>query len=662
MTTVRTAPLLVACCSLALAAAAPSVAQTATRLSILQAEDRRAETAADLATLRLGARGADNANALIAIRALGRLERPALITDLLVALKRSLPEVRAEAANAIGQAAEGWKQHPPSGALDPIERALEARLDVESVPEVRAALFDTLGRLPYTTKEQADRVEQRMLSEFADHEATGDRLGLAQGIEVFVRRQRALRPPGDALIAALVDLAALRPNEATSGARIRRLALESLTSASGVDDATIRRSAADPDSQVRRLAIRAAAAPGPAHDGSIGALLIAALADSASIVRLEAARGLRSALGDQACPFLIGATKDRDTGVSLMALDQLSGCGGLADAVTALDHTVNDLSEAGSARGWHRSAHALVALAGAMPAAAGAALPQFLGSSVWQLRMYAARAAVVLNDRPVLEKLAADADDNVREAAINGLATAAGHAADSTYIAALRRGGHQVLRAAAIALAGSPSPDAAIPALKSALQKLMEEGTDNGTDPRDAITATLASLGAPPTAPKSARPPHRVDFNAADLKRLASPRARITIRGVGSIELALFTREAPATVLRFARLAESGYYNGLTFHRIVPNLVTQGGSPGANEYVGDDWYMRDELGLWPHVRGAVGISTRGRDTGDAQIFIDTVDNPRFDHDYTVFAQVLNGIDLADLILEGDVIDTVEIIP
>src|SRR5207237_7825903 len=114
------------------------------------------------------------------------------------------------------------------------------------------------------------------------------------------------------------------------------------------------------------------------------------------------------------------------------------------------------------------------------------------------------------------------------------------------------------------------------------------------------------------------------------------------IRGVGTFELALFTSEAPATVLRFAHLAESGYYDGLTFHRVVPNFVIQGGSPGANEYIGDASYMRDEVGLWPHVRGAVGISTRGHATGHAQIFIDVVDNARLEHDYTVFAQVLTA--------------------
>ena len=135
----------------------------------------------------------------------------------------------------------------------------------------------------------------------------------------------------------------------------------------------------------------------------------------------------------------------------------------------------------------------------------------------------------------------------------------------------------------------------------------------------------------------------------------------MTIRDAGTFDLALLTAEAPATVLRFVKLAEAGYYNGLTFHRVVPNFVIQGGSPGASEYLGDAAYMSDEVGLWPHVRGAVGISTRGRDTGDAQFFVNLVDNPRFNHEYTVFGQVLNGIDVIDRVLEGDVIERIEIL-
>jgi len=70
--------------------------------------------------------------------------------------------------------------------------------------------------------------------------------------------------------------------------------------------------------------------------------------------------------------------------------------------------------------------------------------------------------------------------------------------------------------------------------------------------------------------------------------------------------------------------------------------------------------MRDELGRLTHARGTVGISTRGRDTGDAQIFINLVDNPRLDMDYTVFAEVVRGIEVIDGILEGDVIERIEI--
>ena len=71
--------------------------------------------------------------------------------------------------------------------------------------------------------------------------------------------------------------------------------------------------------------------------------------------------------------------------------------------------------------------------------------------------------------------------------------------------------------------------------------------------------------------------------------------------------------------------------------------------------------VTDETGIWPHVRGSVGLSSGARGY-DGQFFIDLVDNPRFDHRYTVFAQVLNGFDVIDRVLEGDVIDRIDILP
>jgi peptidyl-prolyl cis-trans isomerase B (cyclophilin B) len=396
------------------------------------------------------------------------------------------------------------------------------------------------------------------------------------------------------------------------------------------------------------------------------AVLTRGLEDAVPMVRIEALRGMPEPSGEQACGAALAALADPETQVALVALDRLAHCGSWTDAVTRLEGTVNDLSRAGSPRGWHRAAHAVVALASAAPDRAAAALGQgqFTGSSVWQLRMYAARAAALLGDRDRLEVLAKDPDDNVAEAAIEGLVKVSGHSSDAVYVAALSRSGYQAIRAAALALDGSPDPGTAVPALKAALQRLVAEGHANSVDTRTALVATLSKLGSsPPARPlRTAVAPAPSILNAEDLRRLVAPRARITIAGVGTFELALFPSEAPATVLQFVDLARSGYYGGLTFHRVVPNFVVQGGSPGANEYVGYPSQMRDEVGLWPHVRGAVGISTRGRDTGDAQIFIDLVDNPRLDHQYTVFGQVLNGSEVIDRVLEGDVIERIEILP
>ena len=110
------------------------------------------------------------------------------------------------------------------------------------------------------------------------------------------------------------------------------------------------------------------------------------------------------------------------------------------------------------------------------------------------------------------------------------------------------------------------------------------------------------------------------------------------------------------------RLVKAGYYNGLTFHRILPGFIIQGGSPDANEFVGDGPFMRDELGLRSNARGTVGTSTRGRDTGDAQFYVNLVDNPRLDHEYTVFGEITRGMEVVDRITEGDTMVSVEPLP
>ena len=109
-------------------------------------------------------------------------------------------------------------------------------------------------------------------------------------------------------------------------------------------------------------------------------------------------------------------------------------------------------------------------------------------------------------------------------------------------------------------------------------------------------------------------------------------------------------------------MAREGRFDGLTWHRVVPNFVVQGGSPAANEYAGHGAFTRDEVGLVGHWAGTLGISTRGRDTGDGQPFFNLVDNLRLDHDYTVFGFVVEGLEAVGRVRAGDVIESIRLRP
>jgi cyclophilin family peptidyl-prolyl cis-trans isomerase len=303
----------------------------------------------------------------------------------------------------------------------------------------------------------------------------------------------------------------------------------------------------------------------------------------------------------------------------------------------------------------------------------------------WPVRLYAARGAAELGAAARLDRLAADPDQNVRHAAIVGLRRVRGHAADPIFIAALRDGDYQVVLEVAQALAGSPAAAAAAPALVETFARLTKDRRETSRDPRVAILERLRELGS--SAQAGVLQPCLTDFDPVVARECASTlqrwtgatltarpapqppmpvpgvlpsRARVAVAGSGVIELRLLVGDAPASVARFVRLARQGYYNGLTMHRVVPNFVAQGGSPGANEYAGDTMFMRDELGLVSNGRGTVGVSTRGRDTGDAQFFINLLDNPRLDHDYTVFAEITSGMETVDRLMEGDVIERIDV--
>jgi cyclophilin family peptidyl-prolyl cis-trans isomerase len=248
-------------------------------------------------------------------------------------------------------------------------------------------------------------------------------------------------------------------------------------------------------------------------------------------------------------------------------------------------------------------------------------------------------------------------------------------------VAALAGTDYQLLRTAAIALKGSP-PDAALAtALRRALERVTKERKDTSRDTRLALIERLREVGGnegrevyerllrdfdPRVAAAAADACSEVSSRACAADPQLAPRpplptfTELTTRLKAVVELETGRRftillhrdTAPLSVVRFVRLARAHYYDGLTFHRVEPAFVVQGGSPGANEYAGDGPFMRDELG-GSHRRGTVGVSTRGRDTGDAQVFVNLVDNPRLDFEYTVFGHIpLGEMRAVDEVREG----------
>ncbi|MFC4619626.1 peptidylprolyl isomerase [Camelliibacillus cellulosilyticus] len=128
------------------------------------------------------------------------------------------------------------------------------------------------------------------------------------------------------------------------------------------------------------------------------------------------------------------------------------------------------------------------------------------------------------------------------------------------------------------------------------------------------------------------------------------------------IELEFFPNEAPNTVANFEKLANSGFYNGLTFHRVIPGFVSQGGCPVGNGTGSAGYTIKCETDGNPHehVRGALSMAHAGKDTGSCQFFIVHDPQPHLNGVHTVFGQVTDGIETALNMKQGDVMKEVKV--
>ena len=129
----------------------------------------------------------------------------------------------------------------------------------------------------------------------------------------------------------------------------------------------------------------------------------------------------------------------------------------------------------------------------------------------------------------------------------------------------------------------------------------------------------------------------------------------------GQIKVELFADKAPLTVANFVNLVQRGFYDGLNFHRVIPDFMIQGGCPEGSGRGGPGYRFEDETGNGvKHERGVLSMANAGPNTNGSQFFITHIKTDWLDGKHTVFGQVLEGQDVVDAIKQGDAIKSIRI--
>ncbi|MBI4241265.1 MAG: peptidylprolyl isomerase [Candidatus Rokubacteria bacterium] len=137
--------------------------------------------------------------------------------------------------------------------------------------------------------------------------------------------------------------------------------------------------------------------------------------------------------------------------------------------------------------------------------------------------------------------------------------------------------------------------------------------------------------------------------------------ATITMEKGGTIKIEFFPEDAPKTVENFVTLAKKGFYDGLTFHRVEPGFVVQGGDPKGNGMGGPGYTVKAEFNKQKHVRGTVAMArAQDPDSAGSQFYICFQPAPFLDGKYTGFGKVVSGMEVVDGIKVGDKMKSVKI--
>ena len=585
------------------------------------------------------------------------------------------PEVRQMTAFALGLIADGSARpslltalaDPDIGVQGRAAEALGAigdRADATAVSEmaqrhIRAGAFAEVGpddlTYPLTPPAEAARLALYALVRLGSYEALAAAALDAGGrpVSAWWPVAYALQRSGDARAVPALQVLLSTPGRYTASFAARGLgALKGTASAPALRQIVEKR-AAHPAVVVQ--AVRALATLGDASAASVLAQIVGD-GEADRMLRIEAMTALSAVATSDSLDLMLDLLTDSSPTIRGLAMRSLARIDpeGFLLTLSGLDPD----------RDWTVRAAQATAL-GSLPSGAGVPGLMLLLNERDPRIIPTVLAALVAAKPPGVEKILIDhlrTDDfAVRAAAANGLAAlnapGAGAALVEAYRAAVGDSTY-VARAAILAALNKVDPKAAEPILQEALR-------DREWAVRVRTAALYRERGSVDTAVDAAIRPAQSARTLTDEERKwlisppFSPHAFIeTDRGVIELELAVL--DAPVTVANFMGLARKNFFDGIAIHRVVPDFVIQDGDTRGDGEGGPGYTIRDEINMRPYLRGTVGMALDWEDTGGSQFFITHSPQPHLDGRYTVLGHVVNGMEVVDRIVAGDVIRRVRI--